>query len=50
MEKYSYRIRKDDYLDKWYAEKLEWEVVVKRYDFPSAEEAAEEIEKWKEEE
>ena len=42
-----YRVRKNDYYDIWYAEMLEWGVVVKRYDFPSEEEAQAAIEEWK---
>ena len=48
MEKYSYRVRKDEYAwSKWYAEMLEDGVVVKRYDFPSEQEAQTAISKWK---
>ena len=43
-----YRVRKDEYAwSKWYAEKIENGVVVKRYDFPSEEEAQAAIEDWK---
>ena len=46
MEKYSYRVRKNDYYNVWYAEKLEWGVVVVRYDFPTEQEAREAISDW----
>ena len=43
-----YRVRKDEYAwSKWYAEKIEDGVVVKRYDFPSEQEAQAAIEEWK---
>lgn len=42
-----YRIRKDDYISKWYAEKLEWGMVVRRYDYPSEKEATDAIKEWK---
>ena len=48
MERYTYRVRKQDYSwSTWYAEMLEWGVVVKRYDFPSEAEAQAAIEDWK---
>lgn len=45
--KYTFRVRKDEYAwEKWYAEMLEWGVVVRRYDFPSEAEAQAAIREW----
>ena len=47
MNKYTYRVRKRDYYDVWFAEMLENGVVVRRYDFSSEDEAKEAIARWK---
>ena len=41
-----YRVRKNDYYDIWYADKLQWGVVVTRYDFPTEQEAKAAISDW----
>ena len=46
--RYTFRVRKDEYAwRRWFAEMLEWGVVVRRYDFPSEAEAQAAIMEWK---
>ena len=46
--RYTYRIRKDGYAwNTWHAEKLDWGIVVRRYDFGSEDEARSALERWK---
>ena len=46
--RYTYRIRKDGYAwNTWHAEKLDWGIVARRYDFGSEDEARSAMERWK---
>ena len=45
--RYTFRVRKRDYYNVWFAEMLEDGVVVRRYDFPSEAEAQAAIMEWK---
>lgn len=44
--KYTYKIRKDGYINKWYADRFEYGVIVTRYDFNTYIEAAHAVNCW----